>query len=86
MEHPIDRAGKVVGSLAELGRRLGVTRGAINHWKLPGRHTPAEHCPRIERMTGIRCEELNPEVDWSVLRVSVVRVAHESQPKESNHA
>ncbi|MBV5295500.1 MAG: helix-turn-helix domain-containing protein [Curvibacter lanceolatus] len=70
MEHPIDRAGKVVGSLAELGRRLGVTRGAINHWKLPGRFTPAEHCPRIERMTGVRCEELNPEVEWAVLRTA----------------
>lgn len=85
MEHPIDRAGKVVGSLAELGRRLGVTRGAINHWKLPGRHTPPEHCPRIERMTGVRCEELNPEVDWSVLRVPGTAV-QESQPREAPHA
>ena len=68
MEHPIDRAGKVVGSLAELARNLGVTRGAVHHWKQPGSVTPPEHCPRIELLTGIRCEELNPGVDWAVLR------------------
>ena len=68
MEHPIDRAGRIAGSLAELARMLGVTRGAVHHWKQPGAATPPEHCPRIERLTGVRCEELNPDVDWAVLR------------------
>lgn len=29
---------------------------------------PAEHCPSIERATGVLCEELRPDVEWSVLR------------------
>jgi DNA-binding transcriptional regulator YdaS (Cro superfamily) len=36
-------------------------------WKARGR-VPAEHCPSIEAATGIRCEDLRPDVNWSVLR------------------
>ncbi len=36
-------------------------------WKKRG-NVPAEHCPAIERATGVRCEELRPDVAWSVLR------------------
>ncbi|MDD0817191.1 YdaS family helix-turn-helix protein [Curvibacter sp. HBC28] len=82
MEHPIDRAAKVVGSLAELARCLGVTRGAVNHWKLPGRTTPPEHCPKIERMTGVRCEELNPDIDWTVLRNNLPERTRRTQAQD----
>lgn len=33
-----------------------------------GRQVPAELCPIIERETGVRCEELRPDVQWAVLR------------------
>jgi DNA-binding transcriptional regulator YdaS (Cro superfamily) len=36
-------------------------------WKARGK-VPAEHCPAIERATGVRCEELRPDVPWEVLR------------------
>lgn len=72
-EHPIKRAAHVIGSYSALARLLGVTRGAVFQYKSPDRKVPAEHCPVIEQETRIRgaevtCEELRPDVDWSVLR------------------
>lgn len=29
---------------------------------------PAEYCPDIEALTGVRCEDLRSDVNWSVLR------------------
>ncbi|MGQ3001275.1 MAG: transcriptional regulator [Hydrogenophaga sp.] len=72
MEHPIDRAAKVVGSQKALADRLGVTKAAVGQWKEEGRRVPAEHCPEIELLTGgvVRCEVLRPDVKWGVLRSS----------------
>lgn len=69
--HPIDKAAEILGSQKALADHLGVTRGAVNQWKDPGRKVPAEHCPEIERATGavVRCEELRPDVAWDVLRL-----------------
>lgn len=70
MEHPVDRAAKVVGSQTALANALGVTKAAVGQWKDDGRRVPAEHCPSIERLTSgaVRCEELRPDVAWNVLR------------------
>jgi DNA-binding transcriptional regulator YdaS (Cro superfamily) len=71
--HPIDRAAVVLNiSLVALAERLGVTKGAVGQWKEKGRVVPAEHCPVIERMTNgaVKCEELNPKVDWAYLRAA----------------
>ncbi len=72
MDHPIDRAAKIVGSQTALAVALGVTKAAVGQWKDEGRRVPAEHCPAIERLTGgaVRCEELRPDVAWDVLRTS----------------
>ena len=90
IEHPIDRAARVVGSAAELARLLQVTRGAVFQYKMEGRMIPAEHCPIIERETRKRgetvtCEDLRPDVDWSVLRAAPKRrrsSTQQSQPAE----
>ena len=66
--HPLEAAAQIYGSEASLARALGVTRGALNQWKKPGRQVPAEHCPKIEKLTGVRCELLCPSVDWSIVR------------------
>lgn len=68
--HPIDRAAALIGSQARMASLLGVTRAAVNQWKTEGRTVPAEHCPAIEEATGgaVLCEELRPDVNWSVLR------------------
>jgi DNA-binding transcriptional regulator YdaS (Cro superfamily) len=77
IEHPLDRAARVIGSAAALARLLKITRGAVTQYKEPGRRIPAEHCPIIERETKARgeivtCEVLRPDVDWSVLRQSAL--------------
>jgi len=45
---------------------LGVSQQSLTNWKQRG--IPAEYCPRIELLTGVRCEDLRPDVQWSVLR------------------
>ena len=72
-KHPIDRAAEILGTTLEgLGSLLGVSKGAVSQWKDSGRRVPAEHCPKIEKMTGgaIRCEELNDRIDWAYLRAA----------------
>jgi DNA-binding transcriptional regulator YdaS (Cro superfamily) len=49
-------------ALADL---LGKSKQAANSWK---KQVPAELCPLIEHHTGVPCEELRPDVKWSVLR------------------
>ena len=68
----LDRAIQIVGSMRLLGLELGVTKGAINHWKKTGAPVPAIHCPKIEKLTDrkVLCEQLNTEIDWSYIRGS----------------
>lgn len=40
---------------------------AVKAWRL--NQVPEIYCPRIERVYGIKCERLRPDVEWSVLRV-----------------
>ena len=69
-KNPLDRAVAAAGSINKLAVILGVSKGAVWQWSLPGRQVPAEHCPAIERITSgaVRCEELRPDVDWAYLR------------------
>ena len=62
---------EIVGGQAALGKACGVWQTAVSQWVKRGR-VPAEYCPTIERVTGgkVRCEDLRPDVDWSVLRES----------------
>jgi DNA-binding transcriptional regulator YdaS (Cro superfamily) len=70
MRTPLERALTEVGSMQAMAELLGVTKGAVGQWKLPGRRIPAEHCPVIERATKglVKCEEMRPDVDWAYLR------------------
>ena len=79
MNTPLDRAVKMVGPQALLASALGVTKSAIGQWKEEGRRVPAEHCPVIERLTAgaVRCEELRPDIEWSVQRTADLR-SHEA--------
>jgi DNA-binding transcriptional regulator YdaS (Cro superfamily) len=50
-------------------------RRGVWAWFNSDRRFPAEHCPAIERATRdagqpVLCEELRPDVNWSVLRES----------------
>lgn len=64
LEEAINKAGGV-GALAG---RIDVAPSAPSMWRTRGR-VPAEHCPAIERETGVRCELLRPDVAWDVLRM-----------------
>ena len=79
MKPPVDRAVEIVGTQVLLAAALGVSKSAVGQWKEEGRRVPAEHCPVIERLTAgaVRCEELRPDIEWSVLRTADLR-SHEA--------
>lgn len=64
----IERAIREAGGATKLASMLGVKPQHVCNWVV--RQVPAERCPSIERATrgAVRCEELRPDVDWSVLR------------------
>jgi DNA-binding transcriptional regulator YdaS (Cro superfamily) len=57
-------------SQADLAKALGVTPGAVNQWVSGLTAVAADRCIQIEAATGglVRCEDLRPDVAWSVLR------------------
>lgn len=69
----ISKACAVLGGQAMLARAIGVSPPTVNQWCKGIRPVPAERCPAIERVTGgtVRCEDLRPDVDWSVLRTNL---------------
>lgn len=66
----LDRAIERMGGIGKFAAHFGITYQAVQAWRKEGRKhaTPAEYCPTIERLSGVPCEELRPDVDWSVLR------------------
>lgn len=80
-ETPLDRAIRLAGGVGALADRINVAASAPSMWRTRGR-VPAEHCPAIERETGVRCEELRPDVPWDVLRAQA-EAANESPKQEA---
>ena len=78
---PLDEAIKEAGSASALAERVGVKQSTPAMWKKRG-NVPAEHCPAIERETGIRCEALRPDVPWEVLRHKPLRRRNQRDEKE----
>lgn len=78
-QEALDKAVAKLGSMRALAEPLGVTKGAVSQWKLPGRHIPAEHCPSIEKLTegDVRCEQLRPDVEWAIVRSCCAESAHD---------
>jgi len=69
LKRACDHVGTATELAAKLSERLGRTvhKSSISQWKTANR-VPAEICPDIEAITGVRCEDLRPDVNWSVLR------------------
>lgn len=67
------RAIKDAGGAIAVASLLDVSRHAIYDYIRRG-CVPAEHCPTIERHSSgrVRCEQLNPSVDWQYLREHAV--------------
>lgn len=74
----ISTAAELVGGVSALARLLGVTPSAVHQWLRGLRPVPAERCPVIERLTlgAVTCEQLRPDVEWSVLRQSATQESH----------
>jgi DNA-binding transcriptional regulator YdaS (Cro superfamily) len=74
------------GAQARLAKVLEVPAPLLSAWASENpetrRQVPAERCPLIERATGgvVRCEDLRPDVAWSVLLERV------EAPTEGAHA
>jgi DNA-binding transcriptional regulator YdaS (Cro superfamily) len=62
-----DACGRV-GGISALARAIKVTPPTVHQWISGHRPIPVRRCPDIERETGVPCEDLRPDVDWSVLR------------------
>lgn len=54
----LEKAVKAVGTKAELGRRLGMSRAALYFWKC----VPANRIVQVEQVTGVPREELRPDL------------------------
>lgn len=88
-ELPIQRATRLFGSVEKLARMMtvydpdGVSRMTVYLWARPGKRVPAEYCPDIERLTGVTCEELRPDVNWAVLRGTKRTKKVDGQPESA---
>jgi DNA-binding transcriptional regulator YdaS (Cro superfamily) len=56
------------GGLTKLAELLGegTKSQTIANWMTRG--VPLERCVLIEKVTGVRCEDLNPDIDWKTMR------------------
>lgn len=58
--------GEVAKGLTAL-LKYTITPQVIGNWIARGR-VPAERCPDLEKLYGIRCERIRPDVNWGYLR------------------
>ena len=68
------------GRFADLASQIKVSPPVVSDWAAGKKRIPAEQCPKIEEHTGIRCEDLRPDVRWDVLRGTTQAAAPDSQP------
>jgi DNA-binding transcriptional regulator YdaS (Cro superfamily) len=59
---------KKAGGLNQLAALIGgkTKSQTVANWVSRG--TPMERCALIQRLTGVRCEDLRPDLDWTALR------------------
>lgn len=73
------------GAAIKLCEAVGAFSSDMSNWTQGKRPIPAERCPQIEAATGglVRCEDLRPDVQWSVLRNTP---AQSHQPQAATNA
>lgn len=67
---PLEQAVALAGSQSALAKAISpqpdkVKQGHIWAWINRFDGAPVEYCPAIERVTGIKCEALRPDVTWT---------------------
>lgn len=80
----IQTASKLAGGCNKLAASLNISPPTVSQWINGVRQVPAARCPDIERLTGVRCEELRPDVAWEVLRNSP-KLAEQAASQEVSH-
>lgn len=85
--NPIQKASEILGSQAKLASVLQVSPAMVHQWMRGIRQVAAERCPAIERATfgQVKCEDLRPDVDWSVLRCTCHEEAAHIELGSSEH-
>jgi DNA-binding transcriptional regulator YdaS (Cro superfamily) len=66
------------GGQTQLASLLGVRQSTLREWLVVNGKPVAEKCPDIERHTGVRCEDLRPDVFGALSRLRAS--ARRSQP------
>lgn len=63
----LKQAVSAAGGQSALARAIGGSVKQAHVWAWLNRNTkiPAEHCPAIERATGVRCEHLREDLTWN---------------------
>lgn len=62
---PLEQAIENLGSQSALARACGVKQGHVWAWlNRDGYQVPAEHCPAIEQATGVKADDLRPDMRW----------------------
>lgn len=60
---PLERAIWIARSQGKLAREIGVKPQALTSYLKKG-VPPLDRCAAIERATGVKCEDLRPDVEW----------------------
>lgn len=87
----IERAGGQSALATKLSKtaKESISHARVWNWINRGKKAPAELCPLIERVTGVACERLRPDVDWAYLRSTaaseLTKPAPSATPKEVSH-
>lgn len=81
MNEAIQRAIDHKGSGAALAAAIERSPQYVSQLLRGERPVPAELCPVIERETGVRCEQLRPDVAWDVLRLQAASPNTGTEPK-----
>lgn len=76
------------GRQAALAKQIGAHAPDVSQWARGKRPIPAEFCPAIEKATlrAVTCEEMRPDVDWSVLRSNRHRAIAQPVPTAQGEA
>lgn len=70
---PIEKAIQIAGGKSRLAKAVGVTPQMVSQWARKNKPKPisVSRCAQIEKLTGVRCEQLNPNEDWASIRAAL---------------
>lgn len=62
----LDEAIRLAGGMTRMAQDLNLSgHSVVYQWTKT--RIPADHCMAVERLTGVKCERLRPDLDWDVL-------------------